>query len=75
MDKKHAKYNVSCENDFERMVELDLMNVVSGNECTGLTPTPPIDIEEADAYSEIYDIPVEKSTVNTNPPHDNPNLK
>ncbi|MDD6396492.1 MAG: hypothetical protein PUB37_09990 [Firmicutes bacterium] len=67
MDKKH-KHDVPCENDFERMVELNLMNVVSGNECTGLVPTPPIDIDSADSYNEIYDIPVEESTINTPSP-------
>ncbi len=37
-----------------------LDSVASGTECTGLTPTPPLGEEEADSYTEIYDIPLEE---------------
>lgn len=73
MDKKR-KHDVPCEDDFTRMIELNLMNVVSGTECTGLVPTPPIDIDSADSYNEIYDVPVEESTVNT-PSHEDDKKK
>ncbi len=60
MDKKRRSYDVPCGDDLERMVEINLMNVISGNECTGLVPVPPIDIEAADSYNDIYDVPVER---------------
>lgn len=70
MDKKRNKYNLPCETDLERLIQTDLMNVVSGNECTGLMPTPPLDLEEVEAYSDIYDVPMAESRVNTHPPED-----
>ena len=36
------------------------MNVASGTECTGMTPTPPLGTDDAESYREIYDIPVEQ---------------
>ena len=34
------------------------MNVVSGAECTGMVPSAPIGDSQANAYREIYDVPV-----------------
>lgn len=35
--------------------------VISTTECTGLVQAPPQDEEEADAYRDMYGIPVEES--------------
>ncbi len=51
-----------------RMYDNTLMNVISGTECTGMTPTPPLDAEEADAYRELSGVPVEET-------HDTPYTK
>lgn len=40
--------------------------VASSTECTGLVPTPPIDMSEVDSYHEIYDIPLSDETVESN---------
>ena len=41
--------------------EYDILNetnsVISATECTGLIQVPPVNIEEAESYSEIYVIP------------------
>lgn len=69
MDQPKDKYNVPIGDPVEigRPDGLDVMNVVSGTECTGMIPTPPLDDGETGAYREIYDVPVERSDVNT--PH------
>ncbi|MEA4895862.1 MAG: hypothetical protein VB064_11470 [Oscillospiraceae bacterium] len=36
----------------------DMNSVMSTTEMTGLTPTPPITEEDAEAYSEIHGMPV-----------------
>lgn len=43
---------------------IDSDNVASATECTGLIPTPPISEEEAESYTEIYNIPQPKDKVN-----------
>jgi len=35
--------------------------VISTTECTGLASAPPLSEEEADAYRELYDIPIEQN--------------
>lgn len=65
MEKKKDKNDVPCEYDIERMAWDDLMNVVSGNDCTGLMPRPPITLDEAEAYNDIYDVPTVESKINT----------
>lgn len=42
----------------------DSDNVASATECTGLIPTPPISEEEAESYTEIYNIPQPEDKVN-----------
>ena len=61
--KKHDKYHVPLEDDFGELPDDNGMNVVSGTECTGMVPTPPLDDDEANAYREIYDVPVEQNPV------------
>jgi hypothetical protein len=39
-------------------------SVVSSTECTGLVQTPPTSVDEANSYSEIYDVPHTKEKVN-----------
>lgn len=39
---------------------LDQNTVASSTECTGLIPTPPMSVDEAESYNEIYDIPQPK---------------
>lgn len=36
---------------------LDPEDVVSGTECTGLIPTPPITEAEAESYAQLYTVP------------------
>jgi hypothetical protein len=73
LNKKRDKYNVPCETDMERIIETDLMNVVSGNECTGLMPSPPLDLDEVEAYNDIYDTTLAESKINTPPPQKDKN--
>lgn len=55
MNKKTAHTADSFEFEF------DILNknntVVSATECTGLMPTPPCDMSEADSYTDIYVVP------------------
>ncbi len=46
------------DDETDRILFDDEMNVSSSCECTGLTPTPPLDEEEARSYSSVYDIPL-----------------
>lgn len=45
-------------------------NVASATECTGLIPTPPLSEEEAESYTEIYNIPQPKNNVNNGLQHE-----
>lgn len=42
---------------------LDIENVVSATECTGLMPTPPHDEAEVESYTQLYDIPQPRGKV------------
>lgn len=35
----------------------DINKMASANDCTGLVPTPPLDDEQADSYTKMYEIP------------------
>ncbi len=61
MDEKKDQDRSLRGNTLERMMWSDWMNVVSGNECTGLIPALPIDFEKAEAYNDIYGVPVAES--------------
>lgn len=56
MDEKNKKIRPKSDNDkfFDSNV------VVSSTECTGLMPTPPLSVDEAESYTEIYDLPQPK---------------
>lgn len=56
MERRTPYYPYDDETD--RILFDDEMNVSSSCECTGLTPTPPLDEEEARSYSTVYDIPL-----------------
>ncbi len=45
-------------------------SVVSATECTGLIQTPPISVDEAESYSEIYDVPHTDVEVNNGLQHE-----
>ena len=60
MTPKRDKYNVPIGDDM-RLYDDMTMNVISGTECTGMTPTPPLDGEEADAYRQLSGVPVEET--------------
>ena len=45
------------EIDYEKDLLLDTNSVASANECTGLMPTPPNDVFEAESYTDIYSVP------------------
>ena len=68
MSKKNKhNNNIPQTDEYGQFESMDAMNVASGTECTGMTPTPPGDCDDATSYREIYDIPVEQATVNTRP--------
>ncbi len=48
----------------DNISEIDFLNTVSTTECTGLTPTIPEDITEAESYNDIYRVPVKKGNPN-----------
>ncbi len=47
--------------DFDEDIMYDIDFISSANDCTGLIPTLPIDEEESDSYTKLYDIPKPKS--------------
>lgn len=49
---------------------LDIESTVSATECTGLTPTPPINQAEAESYTQLYNIPQPREKVNNGLQHD-----
>ena len=49
---------------------LDIESTVSATDCTGLMPTPPINEAEAEAYTQLYNIPQTKEKVNNGLQHD-----
>lgn len=56
MDKKRKRIFPSYDPLGEDLF-MDRDIVASATECTGLIPTPPLSEEEAESYSDIYDIP------------------
>ena len=60
----HTPHNPIFPYDAQDEEELfdDLFSVASSTECTGLIPGTAGSDAEVDAYSEIYDIPLSKST-------------
>lgn len=56
MSKKN-KQTINEENPMDFDMLFDSNNTVSSTECTGLIPTPPLNDEEAESYTDIYAIP------------------
>ena len=56
MKKKKEDESMLRGNNLERMALSEWMNVVSGNECTGLMPFLPETIEEDRKLSSLYGI-------------------
>ena len=57
MEEKNKKIRPKSDND----KFFDSNIVVSSTECTGLMPPPPLSADEAESYTEIYDLPLPKS--------------
>jgi len=56
MEEKNKKIRSKSDND----KFLDSNIVVSSTESTGLMPTLPLSVDEAESYTEIYDVPQPK---------------
>lgn len=67
MNDNKKKKEIPCANTLQRIMWDDMMNVVSGNECTGLVPFMPIDMDEAEAYADIYSVPAMDSDAEGEP--------
>lgn len=48
----------------------DAESVVSSTECTGLMYTPPASPEEAESYSQIYEVPYTKDRIDNGLQHE-----
>ena len=66
MDKKNKRYLKLEDEDYY----FDSESVVSSTECTGLMQTPPISVDEAECYTDIYDVPQPKNEVNNGLQHE-----
>lgn len=64
-DKDKRKLKLQDEDSF-----FDSESVVSSTECTGLVQTPPVSVDEAESYNEIYDVPHTKKKVNNGLQHE-----
>jgi len=49
------KLKIRPESSINKIYDPDI--VVSATDSTGLIPTPPQSVDEAESYTEIYDIP------------------
>ncbi len=56
MEEKNQKKCPKSDND--KFFDSDI--VVSSTEYTGLIPTPPLSVDEAESYTKIYDVPQPK---------------
>ena len=61
MDKKRKAAKPAEQRADIMMPFNDNSAVASSTECTGLLPTPAIDEEELDSYTDIYDVPLTNS--------------
>lgn len=50
--KKKDIYNIEFQDAFDNQ-----RNVASSTDCTGLIPSPPINDEESDSYTDLNSIP------------------
>ncbi|SHI16183.1 Peptidase family M23 [Sporobacter termitidis DSM 10068] len=58
-DKKQSGYPVYTEDELG-----GIQQVAAATECTGLEPTPPASVSEAESYSELYNKPQQTEKVN-----------
>ena len=58
---KKDDYNVEFADEFTD----DLFSVASATECTGLCYAPPLDDAEVESYTDVYEIPLKKDTLQT----------
>ncbi|MDD4237872.1 MAG: hypothetical protein PHT62_04895 [Desulfotomaculaceae bacterium] len=58
MEEKNKKMRPKSDDDI--LYDSDLDIVASATDCTGLMPTPPLSVAEAESYTEIYDVPQPK---------------
>ncbi|MFA4884817.1 MAG: hypothetical protein WC601_03420 [Desulfotomaculaceae bacterium] len=65
MEEKNKKIRPKSDND--KIFDSDI--VVSSTESTGLIPTPPLSVDEAESYTEIYDVPQPKVKVDNGLQH------
>lgn len=61
MRKNKPKNEREDEIDYEKDLLLDTNSVASANECTGLMPTIPSDMYEAESYTDIYSVAKQES--------------
>lgn len=54
----HKKAPLPYDNDTERELYDNLLEVASATECTGLIPASPENAAETASYSDIYDVPL-----------------
>ena len=59
--KKKDDYNVEFADEFTD----DLFSVASATECTGLCYAPPLDDAEVESYTDVYESPLKKDTLQT----------
>lgn len=60
----HYPHAQPYDNEDDRELFDNLFAVASSMECTGLIPAAPDSSAEVDSYSDIYDIPLSKNSVN-----------
>lgn len=60
LNKQAVHPSTHCYYDSDLFLDID--NVSSATECTGLMPTPPQDQAEADFYTDLYPIPTPNVT-------------
>ena len=54
---RRKKNDAAALQNKDPLAHLDIDNVASATDCTGLIPSAPINDEEVDAYAEICPIP------------------
>ena len=64
-DEDKRKLKLKDEDSF-----FDDESVVSSTECTGLIQTPPVSVNEAKSYTQVYNIPITKDKMNNGIPHE-----
>lgn len=58
-DKRQSGYPIYTEDELGM-----IQQVASASDCTGLEPTPPVAVNEAESYSELYNKPQQTEMIN-----------